>query len=61
MCTKVDCLKETFETAHEICKLVKKSTKRDTTLKELREESAGNQSCGIDDFCSTCWTVRGYY
>ena len=44
-CSKVDGLKERFETAHEICKLVKKSPKRNTKLKDLREES-GNETEG---------------
>ena len=57
-CSKVDCLKESFEIVHEICKLVKKSPKRDNKLHELREES-GNQTTGIHDFCPTRWTVRG--
>ena len=57
-CSKVQCLKETFETVHEICKLVEKSPQRDTKLTDLREKSK-NESKGVHSFCPTRWTVRG--
>ena len=57
-CTKNKCLKTTFETAFEICKLIKYSPVRDTRLKQLREETK-NEDAGVHAFCPTRWTVRG--
>ena len=57
-CKDVKCLKDTFDTASEICKLVNKSPPRDTHLKKLREETE-NEDAGIHAFCPTRWTVRG--
>lgn len=51
-------LKEAFGTAYEICKLVKKSPKRDTQLKNIRE-ATGNESKSVHEFSPTRWTVRG--
>ena len=52
------CLKGVFEVVHEICKLVKKSPKRNTKLDEMKKQSK-NDSKGIHVFCPTRWTVRG--
>ncbi|KAJ8041249.1 Zinc finger MYM-type protein 1 [Holothuria leucospilota] len=54
----VGCLKEVFETAFEICKLIKKSPKRDSKLDEIRKETK-NEHGGIRTLCPTRWTVRG--
>ena len=51
-------LESTFATAHEISKLVKKSTKRNRKLDSIREAS-NNETKGIHNLCSTRWTVRG--
>jgi len=51
-------LNETFSTAYEICKLVKKSPKRNTKLDAIRE-STENKSKSVHEFCPTRWTVRG--
>lgn len=58
MCFQVDCLKDAFETCHEICKLVNKSPQRNTKLSQLRTES-NNQMKSVHAFCPTRWTVRG--
>jgi len=57
-CTKIESLREAFETTREICKLVKKSPQRETKLKSLRN-TAENKAKTIHDFCPTRWTVRG--
>lgn len=57
-CTKVESLKDTFDCAKEICKLIKKSPKRETYLKKLRIQS-GNKEKNVHAFCPTRWTVRG--
>ena len=57
-CTKIQCLKDTFDTAKEICKLVKKSPQRETYLRKLRIQS-GNKEKSVHAFCPTRWTVRG--
>ena len=54
----VSCLKDTFEYASEICKLVKNSPQRDTHLKEIWLETE-NENAGLHAFCKTRWTVRG--
>ena len=54
----VACLKGVFEVVHEICKLIKKSPKRNTKLDEIRKQS-NNDSKGIYALCPTGWTVRG--
>ena len=51
-------LRETFETAHDICKLVKKSSERDTKLDEIRS-STKNESKGVHLLSPTRRTVRG--
>jgi len=51
-------LTETFGTAYEICKLVKKSPKRNTKLDAIRE-STENDSKSVHRLCPTRWTVRG--
>ena len=51
-------LTETFGTAYEICKLVKKSPKRNTKLDAIRD-STENNSKSVHAFCPTRWTVRG--
>ena len=56
-CSNIKCLKDTFETASEICKVVKFSPQRDTS-KKLREETK-NEDAGVHAFCPTRWTVRG--
>ena len=55
---KVPLLKKTFGTSFELCKLVAKSPKRNTKLKDLRTESE-NTSKTVHTFCPTRWTVRG--
>ena len=57
-CTKVRSMKDCFEIASEITKLIKDYPKKETLLKEIREESA-NSHKGIHTFCPTRWTVRG--
>ena len=54
----VDCLKATLEMAREICKLIKKSPKRNTKLDEIRKANK-KDSKGIHAFCPTRWTVCG--
>ena len=57
-CKDVKCLKDKFDTASEICKLVNKSPQRDTHLKKLREETE-NEDAGVLAFCPTRWMVHG--
>lgn len=57
-CTNVSCLKNTFDCAFEIVKLVKKSPQRETMLNQLRIKSE-NKSKSVHAFCTTRWTVRG--
>ena len=57
-CTKVRSMQDCFDIAREITKLIKDSPKKETLLKEIREESA-NSHKGIHTFCPTRWTVRG--
>jgi len=54
----VKLLSETFGTIKEVCKLVKKSPKRESHLKELRSLSE-NENRGVHAFCPTRWTIRG--
>ena len=58
MCSNIKCLKDTFETASEICKHVKLSPQRDTHLKKIREATK-NEDAGVHSFYPTRWTVRG--
>ena len=51
-------LSKTFGTIKEVCKLVKKSPKRESHLKELRSLSE-NENRGVHAFCPTRWTIRG--
>ena len=53
----VGCLEAVFDTVQEICKLIKRSPKRDTKLDELRSKSK-NDPRGIHALCPTRWTVR---
>ncbi|XP_066914540.1 zinc finger MYM-type protein 1-like [Clytia hemisphaerica] len=55
---QVTSLNETFGTAFEICKLVKKSPQRNTKLNEIREKTE-NDAKSIHKLCPTRWTVRG--
>ena len=57
-CNKVTCLKNTMDAAREICKLVKRSPRRESHLKKIRIEK-GNKEENVQDFCPTCWTVQG--
>ena len=54
----VACSKGVFEVLHEICKLIKKSLKRNTKLDEMRKQS-NNDPKGIRDLCPTRSTVHG--
>ena len=54
-CTKIEALREAFEAAREISKLVKKSPQRDTKLQEMRNTKE-NKTKTIHDFCPTRWT-----
>ena len=58
MSTKVRPIKDCFDMAHEITKLVKDSPKRKTLLKQICEDSQST-SKSIHAFCPTRWTVRG--
>ena len=51
-------LAETFNTKKEVCNLVKKSPKKDTHFKMLRN-LAENESKSVHAFCSTRRTIRG--
>ena len=51
-------LKEMFSTAYEICKLVKKSPKRNARPDQIRN-STKHESKGIQTLCPTRSTVRG--
>ena len=51
-------MKDCFDIAREITKLIKDSPKKETLLKEIREESS-NSHKGIHTFYPTRWTVRG--
>ena len=51
-------LAETFDTIKEVCNLVKKSPKRDTHLKMLRDLTE-NENKSVHAFCPTRWTIRG--
>ena len=48
----IGCMQEVFDTAREICKLIKRSPKRDAKLDELRSKSK-NDSRGIHAHCPT--------
>ena len=58
MIKNVQPLKNTLDTAQEICKLVKKSPKRNAKIDQLREETK-NSYKGIHALCPTRWTIRG--
>ena len=58
VCNVVKCLKDTFDSAREICKLVTKSPQRDTHLKQIRIER-GNEDSNVHSFCPTRWTMHG--
>ena len=55
---QVHCLKETFDSAFEICKLVKKLPYRNTKLDLLREKSK-NDTKSIHALCPTCNGLSG--
>lgn len=57
-CNKVPCLKNTFDCAFEVIKLIKKSPQRETMLKQLRMNTK-NEDKSVHAFCVTRWTVRG--
>ena len=57
-CSQVSALKETFEMAREITKLVKDSPQRNMKLEEIRKTTV-NECKSIHAFCPTRWTVRG--
>ena len=52
----VECLKGVFEVIRKICRLIKKSPKRNTMLDDMRKQSK-NDSKGIHALCPTRWTV----
>ena len=52
-----ECLKDTFGTAGEICKLVPKSPQRHTDLKQMRIER-GNEDFNVHSFWPTQWTMH---
>lgn len=54
----VKLLSDTFGTIKEVCNLIKKSPKRETHLKELRDLSE-NENRSVHAFCPTRWTIRG--
>ena len=51
-------LESIFDTAREICKLIKLSPKRNSKLDEIRKD-AKNVSKSVHALCPTRWTVRG--
>ena len=55
---EIRCLKKTFEAVREISLLVKKSSKRNTKLDEIRNHSK-NDAKSIHTFFPTRWTVPG--
>ena len=50
-------MKNTLDTVHEICKLVKYSPKRDALLQQIKQEVQADTP-GIRVLCPTRWTVR---
>ena len=52
-------LKEMYSTTYEICKLVKKSSKRNTRLDQIRN-STKSESKGIQKLCPTMWICGQY-
>lgn len=50
-------LRDTFDTVHEISKLIKFSPKRDTVFEELKQEISPDTP-GFRVLCPTRWTVR---
>ena len=57
VCNVAKCLKDTFGTAREICKLATKSPQRDTHFKQIRIER-GNEDSNVHSFCPTRWTMH---
>ena len=57
-CNVVKYLKDIFDTAREICKLVTKSAQRDTHLKQIWIER-GNEDSNVHSFCPTPCTRHG--
>ena len=57
-CTEVPTLTEAFAITKEICKLIKKSSQRETLLKKLRKKSE-NDAKSVRAFCPKRRTVRG--
>ena len=49
--------KDVLDTTYEICKLVKKSPRRDCVFEKLKQELASD-SPGLRVLCPTRWTVR---
>lgn len=58
VCSIVKCLKNTFDSAREIYKLVTKSPQRDTYLKQIRIKR-GHEYSNVHSFCSARWTIHG--
>ena len=54
---QISSLKESLETAFEICKLVKYSPQREAIFRSIKESTEQN-SCGIRVMCPTRWSVR---
>jgi len=52
-----DVMKNTLDTVHEVCKLVKSSPKRDALLQQIKQEVQADIP-GIRVLCPTRWTVR---
>ena len=50
-------MKNTLDTVHEICKLVKCSPKRDALLQQIKQEVQADTP-GIRVLCPTRWTVQ---
>ena len=50
-------LKDTLEYSCEIIKLIKKSPKREATLKRIKDE-IGDDINGVKTLCPTRWTVK---
>ena len=58
VCSVVKCLKNTFDSAREIYKIVTKSPQRDTYLKQIRIER-GHEDSNVHSFCSARWAMHG--
>ena len=54
---RCDLMKNTLDTAHEICKLVKSSPKRDALLQQIKQDVQADIP-GVRVLCPTRWIVR---